>query len=568
VALTDNECDGTTDRALQVLGVPAALLNDRSGRSAGNGFDDDCDGLVDEGCACPGTGTTKECYLVPATQADPATARPVGYCTENSKGTVVCEGSEFHKWGGACRGAQPAYRSDVCAPGDFNCDGVDANSDVEDCTCKVNPVTCPTAAITRAPFPDPNQLPVLDAREWITDPSKRALTTNWKWTVVGGDCDNVLPNPTFAIYNSPSASAAARRGAKQGVVFDTQASPPQYRTQAGAPLQSIVADNFGSGEAGAQVYPAFGLSGDYVVQGEFELEGTRYVCTQKVEVRAPGIRAELCWDSVGPGSDVDLHFARLQGVDGCSTKGWMDRCVQGSGATASYGDCYYLPSSGCAPSSSRGPNWGYADSPSNACHGWSSKRSSGSPCTNPRLDIDLRSCNRSVEDPTASNFCSPENINLDNPNDGDRFVVGVNYFAASLVSGGPARPHVNVYCNGARVLSAGYNPETGAQYPVLRDTGAGSSSDFWTVGIVRAEVVGGTLAACNVETVPSHFADPTRDGPPQQGQEGNGICVETHTSNSAPANKFRYSTHTFVENGPLQPSTSGMPNDAAAFCKH
>jgi len=70
-----NECAGPTDATLGSGGVSGALLNG----SSGNGFDDDCDGLVDEGCSCPGNGQTKECWLVPATQANPATNQPVGW---------------------------------------------------------------------------------------------------------------------------------------------------------------------------------------------------------------------------------------------------------------------------------------------------------------------------------------------------------------------------------------------------------------------------------------------------------------------------------------------------------
>jgi hypothetical protein len=41
--------------------------------TSGNGSDDDCDGLVDEGCACRPdypVGTTRGCWLVPPRQVD------------------------------------------------------------------------------------------------------------------------------------------------------------------------------------------------------------------------------------------------------------------------------------------------------------------------------------------------------------------------------------------------------------------------------------------------------------------------------------------------------------------
>lgn len=136
---TDNECGGGTDSALTSGGVPASRLNGTNG----NGFDDDCDGLVDEGCDCPGNGQTKDCYLVPATQVDPGTGLPVGWCSANAKGSLDCAGGEMATWSGVCRGAQPPPLSDTCATGDFNCDGLDKNNALQGCNC-ATAVTCPT----------------------------------------------------------------------------------------------------------------------------------------------------------------------------------------------------------------------------------------------------------------------------------------------------------------------------------------------------------------------------------------------------------------------------------------
>ena len=77
---------GIAGAALSSGGVPPARLN----ASGGNGFDDDCDGQVDEGCACSGNGSTRACYLVPATQVDPASGLPVGWCAANAKGSLDC----------------------------------------------------------------------------------------------------------------------------------------------------------------------------------------------------------------------------------------------------------------------------------------------------------------------------------------------------------------------------------------------------------------------------------------------------------------------------------------------
>jgi hypothetical protein len=539
---TANECAGPTDSALTGGGVPATRLNGTNG----NGFDDDCDGLVDEGCFCPSNGVTKDCYLVPATQVDATSGKPVGWCAVNAKGSLDCAGGELASWSGVCRGAQPPASSDSCAPGDFNCDGLDSNNRNEGCMCS-NSVQCPSAAITTAPYPTATSILSIDGSAWVTDAAARARTTNWAWTVLGGDCDNVLPNPTFAIYNQANSTVAgARKGTRTPVRLDTTLSPARYVTAANSPLIGMVAKNFGNGAAGGHVYPAFALSGDYIVQGEFTLDGQVYSCTQKVQVRAPGIRAELCWDTVGPvglsgGNDIDLHFARLQGTSATSN-GWNGI----SGA-----DCYYA---------NRGPMWGYAASATSACKGWGSRQSSPT-CNNPRLDQDNISCDKGVLDPSSPDFCGPENINLDNPTDGQSFVVGVNHYANH---GGTAnaKPHVNLYCNGERVVSVGYNPATGqTQFPLLSTPGRDAIGDFWTVATIQARVTGGTLSSCQVTTIPSRRANAALDGPPTTGMTGNDKCVDHYTGTTL--------TRNFVDANTGQGLPAGaLPMTAAQWCKH
>ncbi|MBK7857170.1 MAG: hypothetical protein IPJ65_00845 [Archangiaceae bacterium] len=554
VPQTVSECDGTTDTILTGGGVQSALLNG----SSGNGFDDDCDGLADEGCACPGNGQTKDCWLVPATQADPTSKQAVGWCNPNAKGSLDCAGGELATWSGVCRGANAPARHDTCAPGDFNCDGLAGNNDQAGCACATE-VVCPTQAVTFAPYPAPTLLPLIDGSQWITDVAARGAATNWTWTVLGGDCDNVLTFPTFALYNNANSTTAnARKGARTPVKFD--AALGRYVSTAGEPLISMQAVNFGTGAAGGQLHPAFALSGDYIVQGEFDLDGHHYTCTQKVQVRAPGIRAELCWDTVN-NNDIDLHFARLQGTT-CPNQGWDTTC----GAKGQ--DCYW---SNCANGDM---GWGYPASATTACHGWGSKRGASAPCSNPRLDRDNIDCDRNQADPqvasgagTPTGYCGPENINLDNPNDNDKFVIGVNHFGNNRGTSA-ARPHVNVYCNGSRVLSVGYNPATGQTgFPLLKNQGSDSSGDIWAAAVVTAHVTAGNLSSCDVDTVPSHHADPTRDGTAASAGAGNAICVDSKSNASTPM--FNYTSHKFIDANSAQTGDAGSrPASAAEFCKH
>lgn len=501
---TNNECDGNHD-------LPTYPANG----IGGNGFDDDCDGLVDEGCRCDGAGTTKTCYLVPASQT--FGGLPVGWCAQNSKGTVDCvkPSSEFAgSWSGQCRGAQPPYADDVCANGDFNCDGKDQNSKTKDCSCKGDPVQCPTDPLLTAPYPPPAALPLkVDASGWFVNAADVGNATNWKWTLSGGDCDNILPHPTFSMFATPVASTAV--GA-QVDTLGTNSKEHGYIATSPAVTSSI--------------YPAFSLSGDYKIQGEFDLNGKHFSCQQKIQVRAPGIRVETCWDTEVEGVDLDLHVAKLTGIVGCGEKGWSGTCDDQ--------DCYYQ---NCKTSS---PDWYPATANPSACQGWGSQTKGA--CSNPRLDIDANGgsdCNPTQTNPNSSNFCGPENINIDAPADGAKFAVGVKYFAGSDAS----RTHVNVYCNGERVVSTGYNPVTANDFPKLTTSGGNTSGDLWKVATITASVTAAGLA-CKVDPVPSQQPYVPTEG-------SNAYCVDNTSRDSAESAIY------FTPGG-------ATPLDAEALCFH
>ena len=479
-AATTNECDGAHD-------FPG-LTNG----GGGNGYDDDCDGLVDEGCDCPSPGVTKTCFLVSGAQIDPATREPVGWCRSASRGTVDCIGQEFPKWSGQCRGASPPFQDDKCAPGDYDCDGRDQNSFTRDCTCVTDAITCPTTPFETVPYPNAQNLPLkIDAGLWFRNPSSAAQATNWKWALRGGDCDNIQPHPSFGLYATPNGT-----GNPLGRTVSTLGVAANERGREATQADGVT----------SVVYPAFSLSGDYIMDVSLQFGGQTYTCSLNIKAKGPGLRAEACWDTMG-NTDVDLHMVKVNTAS-CATPGWSGTCASQ--------DCLW---SNCRPDAAGMTRW-YTPSPTTACVGWGSLATAA--CPNPRLDRDNIACDRTQQNPAGTgsipfpiplpiplpaenNFCGSENINVDAPQNGDTFAVGT-----VLYSGNQAKPHINVYCNGQRIVSAGYNPLTGSHYPVLRESG-GDHGDLWKFGLVKVTGSGANMQ-CTVTTTKSTNPVQNKDG--------------------------------------------------------
>ncbi len=531
----DNECDATK--------LPPGWTGIPEG-ATGNGFDDDGDGLVDEGCDCPGAGATKDCYLVPSTQVDPATKVPVGICKQAGK--VACTAGEFGKvWSGQCIGGIKAD-AEVCTGGDRDCDGLEKNP-AAGCECiPQDPLLCPTGPIYTSPFPDPKNvgqfsaqpndpksIDGVDGATWfdpkILDPKVAGNVKNWRWTVVGGPCDDILPHPTFALFPGKDTTgdfATTHLGTETSLLPQIPDKSQPNPTLPAGTKQGYVAQG---GNTPSKIYPAFSLSGDYYVTGKFtykdpvngqDKEGQ---CTQLVKVRAPGLRVELCWPEVGwsgdptkpqVDNDVDLHVSRLQGnPTGDGKHGWFDS----AGNAPNNDDCYYSPNSACGNRTKSGvnatPGW-YSNEVTNepggvgVCHGWGSRRFSTRPCTSPRLDRDNLDCDSAIADPNAPeqdpgqvgenyhNFCGPENINLDGQvlKSGDRFAIGVQCYNCvqgtnNTPNAKPARPRVNIYCDGELKYYFGYDPAAlmskPDQYPQLWTEGQRDYGSMWQVGVVN-----------------------------------------------------------------------------------
>ena len=197
------------------------------------------------------------------------------------------------------------------------------------------------------------------------------------------------------------------------------------------------------------------LSGDYTVHVRIvEVGGAIHDCTFIVHIAGPGLRVEMCSDRTGT-TDIDLHLHRPG-----TTTDWF----------TSADDCYY---GNCKAGSFGPPNWGYANSPLSECVGgpegaqWQTVGS----CRNPRLDIDSISANG-----------VPENINVDNPLNGQTFRVMAHYYSGT----GVAHPMVNVYCGGYLRGSYGAAPDVLTTF----DLSGPTTGDIWRVVDASVQVNG------------------------------------------------------------------------------
>lgn len=386
-----------------------------------DGADNDCDGEVDEGCSCV-AGQVQRCF------AGPPGRRGVGACQD---GMQTCVGLEFGSWGPCEGGTQPG--EEVCDGLDNDCNG--CSDEIADCQPAL---TCPGPGDPRVPDGTPFSTYALVGSDFVS-----AAVASWRWEVEGTPCDRLF-------LSEPGSTATSENG------------------QLSYTLRNATSET-------AEV--DFTLSGDYRVTMTAVLEdGTEQVCSWIVNVVAPGVRVELCWDNTGPVSqdivDVDLHLGRA-GTTGM----WFDS-----------NDCYFGNCTGVLGNIQLPgirPTWGYADSPIDNCTGPGAQGGFSDVCPNPRLDIDnVRRQDRYV----------PENINVDNPNNGDTFRVMVHHYSNTQPV--DTHPLVNVYCGGQLRGTYGQAPDL---VPNFRDGGQERGGDMWRVVDITAEVdASGTTTGCGL----------------------------------------------------------------------
>ena len=253
----------------------------------------------------------------------------------------------------------------------------------------------------------------------------------WEWRVSKGPCDTVLGKTSFTTKAAKTPAELEGNGEETDVL---------------------------SGVGLSQFKVNFKLSGNYTLHLKITREnGEIYECEWKLKVESNGLRVELCWDTTGPaGTDIDLHLGK-NGV----TEAWGNIYNTEDNLACYYGNCKY--------DLSEGPDWGYAET-----ENYDQDGNKGM-MRNPRLDMD-----------NVISVGKPENINLDNPNDGDTFRVLVHRFHVNTTF--ETHPVVNIYCGGTLKATYGVDPQL---------SGFKDENDSWKV--VEIKWVGGYASdACEL----------------------------------------------------------------------
>ena len=378
-----------------------------------------------------GNGLDDDCNGIPDDRCAciPGTVQDCFLSPPGRQGVGACGGGTQR-----CRGAGEFGNWGVCegaiSPSPEVCDGADndCNGCVDDGLCCNAEITCPGADDPRVPRGRPFARYALRGRDFYAGPAR-----SWRWTVRGGPCEALLPRPSFTVEGA----------AGQNLVFTPT------------------------------------LSGDYTVTFEVvTADGRTLTCTFVVNIEGPGLRVELCWDT-STTVDLDLYVH-----DPSNTNPWFSSSA-GPLASVTNASCNWSNCEAGIRGSMGRVNWGYGNSALSQCEGgplgagW---RALGF-CANPRLDIDNN---------LQKAIGVPENVNVDNPREAQRFRVMVQNFTGSA-----ARPMVNLYCGGHLRGTLGAAPDTLADF--TGPSGAISVGAMWRVAdvTVRVDAMGNTTG-CDV----------------------------------------------------------------------
>jgi len=153
-----------------------------------DGLDNDCDGTLDEGCACT-PGQVQPCF------GGPPGRRHVGACADGTQRCTMA-GESGGVWG-ECEGSQEP-RGEKCDSLDNNCNG--CVDEIENCSPTG---ACPGPGDPRVPSGSPFHDYILRGEDFFDGPASA-----WRWEIVGGPCDRFpLAVTSFDLRDADQATA-------------------------------------------------------------------------------------------------------------------------------------------------------------------------------------------------------------------------------------------------------------------------------------------------------------------------------------------------------------------------
>ena len=192
VGVYETDAEGTVDRVIcpESSIVPPLCLTSYDEGTSGDcdGFDNDCDGTIDENCICK-LGDVQPCFAGPPGRVS------TGACDEGTQRCIT--GPDGSLLWGECEGGR-SPRPEVCDTLDNDCNGC-----VDEVGTCIDGGSCPGPGDPRTPDALPFTDYPLTGADFYSGPASA-----WSWTIQGGPCDGIVVGRTsFTLTGANSQNA-------------------------------------------------------------------------------------------------------------------------------------------------------------------------------------------------------------------------------------------------------------------------------------------------------------------------------------------------------------------------